>query len=122
MYSCLSYVSWNGKSSTAYRTGDIYCMTVPTSGFIDVSRTSPNGKLYFNTENLEFCNGNQTAIYKYDPKAGGVTPQISNLLWTEGFCFDPCTSTFYLTDNCKSVVSAYYWNPTSGSLGKQNKN
>lgn len=117
---CISYVFWDGRSTTAYRTGDIYCFDSSNGDLTDWTRTSPCGKLYFDTFNPGHCTGNVTGIYEYDPKTSTVTQQISGLHWTNGFGFNPHTKTFYLNDDCNNATNAYYWNCETGSLSEQN--
>lgn len=115
----ISRVTWDGVSTTAYRTADIASIGSPSEYLTDWAKTSPTGKYYFSALNPDFCSGNTTGIHEYDPKTGAVTNRIPNVYWTNGFCWNPCTNTFYLNNDCTYYTDAYYFDSGSGSLSKQ---
>lgn len=118
--SCICRVYWDGRSTTAYKTSEIYCFD-PNSGLgPDWALSSPNGKYYFSAYRNGECSVNKTGLYEYDPRTGLTINRITDVSWTNGFCWNPCNNDFYLIDECRdSFVGAYYWNPISGSLSKQ---
>lgn len=116
---CASRVTWDGRSETAYRTSDIFCLDPKPGVTTDWSRTAPNGKYYMSTWQPKHFKGNETGIYAYDRKSGVFERQISGLRWTNGFCFDPCKNIFYLYDDCDNyATNAYKWDEETGALSK----
>lgn len=113
-------MNWDGRSTTAYITNDIYCTDPLSESWPDWALTSPNGKYYFSVFNSARCSANETGLYEYDPRTGFTINRITDVTYTNGFCWNPYTNNFYLIDECRdSSVDKYYWNFKSGSLSKQ---
>lgn len=116
---CFSHVKWDGKSTIAYKTDDIYCLGSGSGVFIDWGYTSPKGKYYFSIYQEAQCSGNETGLNEYDPRTGTITQRISGLDWTNGFYWDRQTKDFYLNNDCDNYAThVYRWNSKTGSMSK----